>query len=73
MEGNTIYRPLTAREVAGFLGIHPNTVKKIPANDLPYFTMGSRGDRKYLVEDVEEYINKRRVGKNGYRPQLYST
>jgi hypothetical protein len=53
--------PLTVREVAAWLGIHPNTVKRIPPADLPYFTVGSRGDRRYRVEDVRSYIERRTI------------
>jgi hypothetical protein len=54
--------PLTAREVSAILGIHPNTVKRMPPNELPYFTVGSRGDRRYLASDVKLYIADRQVG-----------
>jgi hypothetical protein len=53
--------PLTVREVAAWLGIHPNTVKRIQPADLPYFTVGSRGDRRYRVEDVRSYIERRTI------------
>jgi excisionase family DNA binding protein len=51
--------PLTAREVAMHLGVHYNTVKRIPASELPYFRFGARGDRRYRIEDVERYIETR--------------
>lgn len=53
--------PLTAREVAAWLGIHPNTVKRIPPADLPYFRATARGDRRYHVDDVRAYIERRTV------------
>jgi hypothetical protein len=51
--------PLSAREVARWLGVHPNTVKNIPSDQLPFFRIGSRGDRRYMTEDVRAYINRR--------------
>jgi hypothetical protein len=51
--------PLTVREVAAWLGIHPNTVKRIPSADLPFFTISTRGDRRYHVDDVRAYIERR--------------
>jgi hypothetical protein len=51
--------PLTSREVAAWLGVHPNTVKRIPPTDLPYFRVGARGDRRYRVDDVCAYIERR--------------
>jgi hypothetical protein len=45
--------------VARLLGVHPHTVKRIPAWELPYFRLGARGDRRYRVADVELYIARR--------------
>ena len=58
-----IVSPLSASEVALHLGVHINTVKKIPDNELPYFRIGSRGDRRYRIEDVERYIERRSYGR----------
>lgn len=52
-------RILTVSEAAELLGVHLNTVKRIPASDLPYFTIGSRNDRRYYHADIEEYIRSR--------------
>jgi len=57
----TTIGPLSAHEVARHLGVHVNTVKRIPAYELPFFRFGTRGDRKYLLEHVERYIAKRIV------------
>ena len=46
-------------EVARLLGVHINTVKRIDAAELPYFTIGSRHDRRYRRADVEAYIENR--------------
>ena len=53
---------LTATQVAELLGVHVNTVKKLPAGELPYYRIGSRGDRRYEQEDVRAYKASRRVG-----------
>jgi predicted site-specific integrase-resolvase len=55
----TTIGPLSAREVSRHLGVHVNTVKRIPAGELPYFRATRRGDRRYLLEDVERYIRQR--------------
>jgi hypothetical protein len=53
--------PLTANEVGLWLGCHVNTVKKIPAGELPFFRIGTRGDRRYEQSDVVAYIKRRKV------------
>lgn len=53
--------PMTATEVSIHLGVHNNTVKKIPASELPYFRVGARGDRRYHMEDVEAYMLRHTV------------
>ncbi len=53
--------PLTVREVCAHLGVHPNTVKRIPARELPYMRVTNRGDRRYHPEDVQSYIDRRTV------------
>jgi hypothetical protein len=54
-------QPIGVREVALLLGVHPNTVKRIPPDTLPYFTVTARGDRRYQRDDVRAYIRSRRV------------
>lgn len=54
-------RPYTVREVAAILGIHYNTVKRLPPADLRYFTVGTRNDRRYRRADVHDYITARTV------------
>lgn len=51
-------RPLSVRDVAEMLGVHVNTVKRLP---LPYFRVGSRGDRRYELRDVIAYKLERKV------------
>lgn len=48
-------------EVARELGVHVNTVKRIPAAELPFVRISSRGDRRYRRADVEAYLAARRV------------
>lgn len=43
------------QEVADYLGIHANTVKRISPEELPYVKVVSRGDRRYDPRDVERY------------------
>jgi hypothetical protein len=54
-------QPIGVREVALLLGLHPHTVKRLSPEELPYFRVGSRGDRRYLSSDVRSYINVRAV------------
>ena len=53
---------LTARELGERLALSAQGVKRIPVTDLPYFTVGTRRDRRYEREDVERYIAARRAG-----------
>lgn len=52
---------LGVRAVATMLHLHPNTVKRIPREDLPYTRIVARGDRRYTVADVHRYLEERRV------------
>jgi len=52
---------LTAREVALYMGVHLNTVKRLPASDLPFTRVVRRGDRRYHIEDVDSYLERRTV------------
>jgi hypothetical protein len=52
---------LNVNETAQALGLHNNTVKRIPPSELPYMRATSRGDRRYWREDVARYINRRMV------------
>lgn len=58
-EPTTATHPLTPIEVAKRLRVHVNTVKRIPARELPYFRIGSRGDRRYMISDVDAYIKSK--------------
>ena len=39
---------LSPYQAAERLGIHVHTLTRIPPRELPYFTFGERGDRRYL-------------------------
>jgi hypothetical protein len=49
-------------EAARLLGLHVNTTKRLDPADLPYFRVGTRGDRRYRLGDVRAYLAARRVG-----------
>lgn len=53
---------LTATEAARALGVAPRTVKRIRPTELPYFRVGTRGDRRYRRAHVEAYIRDRTLG-----------
>lgn len=55
-------RPLTASQVGDLLGLALSAVKRIPAEELPFFRVGSRGDRRYDRIDVARYMAARREG-----------
>lgn len=52
---------LSARQLARELGVHPNTVRRIPASELPFYRLGTRLDRRYDRADVDAYLAARRV------------
>lgn len=52
---------LRVREVSRHLGVHVNTVKRIPPRDLPYMRVNRRGDRRYHPKDLQAYIDRRTV------------
>lgn len=54
--------PLSVTDVASILGVVAKTVKAIPSAELPFFRVGSRGDRRYAMRDVERYLAARREG-----------
>lgn len=60
--GETIAAMVDAREVARILGVHTNTVKRIPSWELSYTRINRRGDRRYLRSDIIAFVAQRRVG-----------
>jgi len=54
---------LTAREVAQLLGIHINTVRRWSNQGvLRSYRVSSRGDRRFRREDIDRFLEERRVG-----------
>ncbi len=49
----TSLRPV---QVARYLGLHANTVKRIPFALLPFSRVTTRGDRRYRESDVMAYV-----------------
>ena len=52
---------LRPREVARMLSLNVNTVKRIPPTELPFYRIGTRGDRRYRPEDIEQYLREKRA------------
>lgn len=52
---------MSAVEVSNFLDISPNTVRRMPPEQLPYLRLGKRGDRRYRLVDVEAYVERNTV------------
>lgn len=53
---------ISVKAVAQLLGVHDNTVRRIPPAEMPFYRLGHRGDRRYHRRDVARYIESRRVG-----------
>jgi len=49
---------MRATEVAEYLGLHVNTVKRL--TDLPYYAINDRGDRRYERAEVQDWLQRRR-------------
>jgi excisionase family DNA binding protein len=49
---------MRAQEVAKYLGVHVNTIKKL--TDLPFYTVNARGDRRYRKHEVEQWLISRK-------------
>lgn len=54
---------LGVRTVARMLGCHVNTVTRIAPEQLPYWRLNERGDRRYDRLDVLLFIERRKVPK----------
>ena len=56
---NEVGKLLTASEVAEMLHLHVTTVKRLGARgELPYFRVCSRGDRRFRLDDVLEFLHR---------------
>ena len=54
---STVGQLLTVSEVSAILRAHPNSVRKwADIGLLPAFRIGRRGDRRFRVEDVAEFL-----------------
>jgi excisionase family DNA binding protein len=52
---------LTASEVANLLHLHVNTVKRLgDRGELPFYRVCKRGDRRFRLEDVKQFLAKSR-------------
>jgi excisionase family DNA binding protein len=52
---------LTASEVAELLHLHVNTVKRLgDRGELPFYRVCKRGDRRFRLEDVMEFLARNR-------------
>ena len=52
-------RIMTTSEVAYFLRVHPNTVRHWTNKGLlPSFRLGTRRDRRFRREDVDEFLRQ---------------
>ena len=50
---------LTATEVAEILHLHVNTVKRLgDRGELPFYRVCKRGDRRFRLDDVVDFLNK---------------
>ena len=60
---------LSTRQLADLLSVHPNTLKRIPPKELPYYRFGRRGDRRYDREDVAKYLAAPKVRHASAHPE----
>jgi excisionase family DNA binding protein len=52
---------LTASEVASLLHLHVNTVKRLgDRGELPFYRVCKRGDRRFRLDDVMQFLAKNR-------------
>jgi excisionase family DNA binding protein len=61
MTVNELGPMLTASEVAEMLHLHVNTVKRLgDRGELPFFRVCKRGDRRFRLEDVMDFLTRNR-------------
>ena len=57
---------LKPRDVAAWLGIHINTVKRLgDRGEITFYRIGTRGDRRYKRSDIEKFLQRRQMGGDG--------
>lgn len=50
---------MTAREVATYLHVHPNTVKRlVKRGALSHYRIGTRGDLRFSARQVAKYLGR---------------
>jgi len=55
-------RIMTTSEVAYFLRVHPNTVRHWTNTGLlPSFRLGTRRDRRFRREDVDDFLKQKNL------------
>lgn len=61
MAASQIGPMLTASEVAELLHLHVNTVKRLgDRGELPFYRVCKRGDRRFRLEDVMDFLTRNR-------------
>ena len=61
MAANELGPMLTASVVAAMLQLHVNTVKRLGDRDeLPFYRVCKRGDRRFRLEDVMSFLDRNR-------------
>ena len=61
MAVNELSPMLTASEVAELLHLHVNTVKRLgDRGELPFYRVCKRGDRRFRVDDVQQFLTRNR-------------
>jgi excisionase family DNA binding protein len=60
-KNTTLPKLLTIRQAAEILNVHVETLRRWDKSDkLPAIRVNDRGDRRYRMEDIENYLNNRR-------------
>ncbi len=63
-EETAIPRMLRVGEAAKVLHVHPNTLRKWSGSGLiPSYRIGSRQDRRFLLDDLMDYLRSTSVAK----------
>jgi excisionase family DNA binding protein len=52
------HRWLRTPSAAIYLGVHQNTLYRIPREELPYMAVGTQKHRRYLQSDLDAYIHR---------------